>query len=289
MNSVKRGLFGLALWVGCSALAGEVTIVEAKAAKTDDTWTVAVTLNHPGEDGKHRADLWRIVDQDGTVLATRKLGHAHDQPFTRDLKGVKIPAHLDVVYIEAHDKVHGWAQERFTLKLEEGLNLGAEAPAFTAASQSGKPWTLSDHAGKYVVLYFYPAAMTGGCTKQACSYRDFISQQTMDDIVIAGISGDSPEGLRHFQQANNLNFTLLSDADGTIAAKYGVPVRDGKKSIQRVVDGQEVTLERSKTAARWTFIVDPAGKLIYRDTKVKPAADRSNVISVIQKHREETP
>ena len=75
------------------------------------------------------------------------------------------------------------------------------------------------------------------------------------DIVIVGISGDSPESLRYFQQANQLNFTLLSDPDGTVAKKYGVPVTEGIKSIKRTVAGEEVTLERSNTAARWTFII----------------------------------
>jgi hypothetical protein len=105
MNPTKSVIIcGLTVLLACSAHAGEVTIVDAKATKTGDTWTIAVTLNHPGEDGPHRADLWRVVAEDGTVLGTRNLGHAHDQPFTRDLEGVKIPAGTSIVYIEAQAK-----------------------------------------------------------------------------------------------------------------------------------------------------------------------------------------
>ena len=103
------------------------------------------------------------------------------------------------------------------------------------------------------------------------------------DIKIVGISGDTSESLRFFQRANQLNFTLLSDPDGAIAKKYGVPVKQGQKSIKRTVDGKEVVLERSNTAARWTFIVDQQGKIIYRDTQVKAAEDLNQIIEFIQK------
>jgi peroxiredoxin Q/BCP len=164
----------------------------------------------------------------------------------------------------------------------EGLNVGDAAPAFEAKDQDGKPWKLEEHRGKFVVVYFYPAAMTGGCTKQACSYRDFVKEQGSDDIVIVGISGDEPGNLKHFQQANQLNFTLLSDPEGAVAKRYGVPVKVGKKSIKRTVGDEEVTLERTNTTARWTFIVDRQGKVVYKDAKVAAAEDRSKVIEFIR-------
>jgi peroxiredoxin Q/BCP len=128
--------------------------------------------------------------------------------------------------------------------------------------------------------------MTGGCTKQACSYRDFKQEGGARNIEIVGISGDSPQNLKYFQQAHHLNFTLLSDPDGAIAQRYGVPVKHSKKSIQRTVDGQEVALERSSTAARWTFIVDPQGKVVYRDAKVAAARDSGNVATFLRRLEE---
>ncbi len=264
--------------------ANEVKIVDATATKSGDSWTIAVTLDH-ADDGRHHADLWQIVTEEGKILGIRELGHAHkSQIFTKDLEGVQIPDSVSVVYIEARDNVHGWAKERFELKLPKELQVGDSAPAFHAKDQEGKPWKLQEHVGgKYLVLYFYPAAMTGGCTKQACTYRDHKNKASGLDIEIVGISGDSPESLKIFQQANQLNFTLLSDPDGAIAKKYGVPLKKGQKSIKRTVDGKEVTLERSNTAARWTFIIDRQGKVIYRDIKVKAAEDLNNIIEFIRK------
>jgi peroxiredoxin Q/BCP len=166
----------------------------------------------------------------------------------------------------------------------DGVNVGDRAPAIQAKDQDGNLWRLEEHTGKkYLVIYFYPAAMTGGCTTQACTYRDYARQDSGADVEIVGISGDSPGSLKFFQQANQLNFTLLSDPDGGIASRYGVPVQPGQKSIKRTVDGKEVTLERSNTAARWTFIVDRQGRIVYRDMNVKPAEDLANVIEFIRK------
>ncbi|VGO18220.1 peroxiredoxin [Pontiella sulfatireligans] len=284
MQSLKFLLCTLALFLGLNAQANEVQIVNAKATKTSDTWTIAVTLNHADVDRQHFADSWRIVTKDGKVLGLRELGHPHkDQPFTRDLKNVQLPDSTTTVYIEAHDKVHGWSKERFELKLAEGLQVGEKAPSFQAMDQDGKPWRLQDHTGgRYLVLYFYPAAMTGGCTKQACSYRDYVKSDADSNIEIVGISGDTPQSLKYFQQAEQLNFTLLSDPDGAIAKMFGVPVRTGEKSIKRTVESQEVELSRSATASRWTFIIDPQGKVVYRDTEVKATDDRSTVVEFIR-------
>ncbi len=163
------------------------------------------------------------------------------------------------------------------------LNVGDKAPAFSAKNQDGKAWNLKKNLGdKYVVVYFYPAAMTGGCTKQACSYRDFMQSNADPDFVVVGVSGDTPEGLKHFQQANNLNFPLLSDPDGSIAKAFGVPVTEGAKSIQREIDGKEVTLNRTATAKRWTFVIDKKGKIVYKDDAVKATEDLQNVIAFIK-------
>ena len=166
-----------------------------------------------------------------------------------------------------------------------GPQPGDKAPAFNAVDQDGSPWLFGAQVGKkkYTVLYFYPAAMTGGCTKQACSFRDRAAAGADIDMEVIGVSGDVPASLKIFQQANNLNFTLLSDPDGAVAKLYGVPVKQEPRSITRQVDGKEVKLERSVTAARWTFILDREGKIIYRDTAVKAADDLNAVIAFIRK------
>ncbi|MEE9368441.1 MAG: peroxiredoxin [Pontiella sp.] len=162
------------------------------------------------------------------------------------------------------------------------VDVGQQTPSFEAKDQDGNSWNLSDHLGeKHVVLYFYPAAMTGGCTKQACAYRDhYKAGEATFDVV--GISGDPVQNLKWFQQAEGLNFILLSDPDGTIAKAFGVPVKERDDSITRTVNGEEVVLTRSATAARWTFIIDPEGKVVYRNNQVKPVADLGNVLGFLQ-------
>jgi peroxiredoxin Q/BCP len=162
------------------------------------------------------------------------------------------------------------------------LSVGDAAPVFSALDQDGNAWTLKDHlGGKPLVVYFYPAAMTGGCTKQACSYRDYIKESADPDFTVVGISGDVPENLRVFKKAENLNFTLLSDADGSIANAFGVPVSSGEKTITRTVDGKEVELTRAATIKRWTFVIDPQGKIIYRDNQVKATEDLANILKFL--------
>ncbi len=101
------------------SLAGEVQIVDAKATQRGDTWSFAVTLKHADSGWEHYADAWRVVAQ-GEVLGTRTLfhPHEHEQPFTRSLDGVVISDTSIPVYIEAHDKVHGWAEQLFEVGLQ---------------------------------------------------------------------------------------------------------------------------------------------------------------------------
>ena len=100
-----------ALALAMPALAGDTQIVDAKATKSGSTWRFDVTLKHDDTGWDHYADAWRVVAPDGTVLGTRTLYHPHveEQPFTRSLAGVAIPAGIKSVNIEARDNVHGWS------------------------------------------------------------------------------------------------------------------------------------------------------------------------------------
>lgn len=161
--------------------------------------------------------------------------------------------------------------------------VGDMAPSFKAVDQDGNPWVLKDHlGGKHIVVYFYPAAMTGGCTKQACSYRDHIKKTKDRTFEVVGISGDTPQNLKYFRQAESLNFTLLSDPDGAIAKAFGVAVKEGEKTLKRTVDGKEVELSRSATTMRWTFIINPSGRVVYLDDKVKAVQDLENVLAYLE-------
>ncbi len=166
---------------------------------------------------------------------------------------------------------------------EAKLDVGDSAPEFMAIDQDGHLWKTSDVVGKKnLVVYFYPAAMTGGCTKQACAFRDDASKLNDLDTVVVGVSGDAPAGLKAFQQMHQLNFDLLADYNGSIAKAFGVPLRDGG-TIERQFQGKTISLERGVTTGRWTFVINKEGKVIYKNTKVKADQDSANVIALLSK------
>lgn len=166
---------------------------------------------------------------------------------------------------------------------KKGPEIGDAIKSFSAIDEKGVVWKSNKAAkGKYLVVYFYPAAMTGGCTKQACAYRDDKSELDGLDAVVVGVSGDEVKNLEFFKTAHNLNFTLLSDPDGMIASLFGVPFNLGEKSIVREIDGVDQTLLRHATTSRWTFILDKKGKLIYKSSDVQAAEDSSNVIEALK-------
>ena len=101
--------------------AGDVEIKHVFMHATGDSWRASVTLKHGDTGWDHYADAWRVVDGDGNVLGTRILHHPHEheQPFTRSLGGIKIPANVTIVFIEAKDKVHGWSSQRVKVDLNQ--------------------------------------------------------------------------------------------------------------------------------------------------------------------------
>ncbi len=169
-----------------------------------------------------------------------------------------------------------------TMSGQSVLSVGDKAPVFTATADDGSIWNLKKHLGKKnIVIYFYPAAMTGGCTKQACAYRDNKDKLQTANVEVVGISGDKKDNLKLFKMAENLNFTLLSDEKGEIAKAFGVPT--GKAgSIKRTVGGFEHELVREITAKRWTFVVGKNGKIIYKNEQVNAEKDSEEVLNFIK-------
>jgi len=176
----------------------------------------------------------------------------------------------------------------FTVDKDKQLKVGDKAPIFEALDDDGKLWKSADYEGKrMLVVYFYPAAMTGGCTKQACSFRDDKINLNDLDVEVIGISGDDPSNLKIFRKAHDLNFILLADPDGIVAEKFGVPVNDGG-SIKRIIDGNEITFSRGVTTARWTFIIDLDGKILHINNQVNAKNDSKNVLKIINEYKAKT-
>ena len=129
------------------------------------------------------------------------------------------------------------------------LAVGDKAPDFTLTDDTGKQVSLSDHRGRSVVVYFYPAAMTPGCTKQACDFRDSLAQLNDAGFDVLGISPDKPEKLAKFRADQGLTFPLLSDPDKTAMQAYGAW---GEKTMYG---------RTSVGVIRSTFLVDAEGKI----------------------------
>jgi len=163
------------------------------------------------------------------------------------------------------------------------VNVGDEVPEFTAKDDQGEEWKSADHVGeKMLVVYFYPADMTGGCTKQACAFRDDMGDLQKLGVEVVGVSGDSPENHRIFKKAHDLNYTLLADEKGEVAKLFGVPTKPGGVFKTKVGD-EEVSLVTGVRAARWTFVIGPDGKVVYKNDKVNPEKDAAAVAEVVKK------
>jgi peroxiredoxin Q/BCP len=150
--------------------------------------------------------------------------------------------------------------------------IGNRAPAFILQDQNGKKHSLSDYKGKIVVLYFYPKAMTPGCTVQAHGIRDSEKALKKLGVEVLGVSIDPVQRLAKFEERDKLNFTLLSDEDHAIADKYGV--WGLKKFMGREYMGIN----------RMTFIIDKDGKLKHIMEKVKTKSHHDDVIAYIKEN-----
>lgn len=129
------------------------------------------------------------------------------------------------------------------------LQPGDPAPDFTLPTDDGREVTLSDLRGRRVIVYFYPAAMTPGCTKQACDFSDSLDRLEAEGYTVLGISPDSPERLAAFRQRDGLTITLLSDPDKEVMTAWGA--FGEKKLYGKVVQG----------VIRSTFVVDAEGRI----------------------------
>ena len=140
---------------------------------------------------------------------------------------------------------------------ENRLSPGDLAPDFTLATDDGSSVTLSDLRGRKVIVYFYPAAMTPGCTKQACDFTDSLDSLKAAGYEVLGISPDKPEKLAKFRERDTLTITLLSDQDKAVMTRWGA---FGEKTMYgKVVQG----------VIRSTFVVDEDGKVEVAQYNVK--------------------
>ena len=133
--------------------------------------------------------------------------------------------------------------------MTQRLAVGDPAPEFTLPDADGNEVRLADLRGRRVIVYFYPAASTPGCTKQACDFRDSLASFTAEGYAVLGISPDKAAKLGRFRDAEGLTFPLLSDPDRAVLEAYGA--YGEKKMYGKTVTG----------VIRSTFVIDPDGKI----------------------------
>ncbi|MGW0184319.1 thioredoxin-dependent thiol peroxidase [Streptomyces sp. NPDC003362] len=133
--------------------------------------------------------------------------------------------------------------------MSERLQPGDEAPGFTLSDADGNQVSLADHKGRKVIVYFYPAALTPGCTKQACDFTDNLELLAGAGYDVIGISPDKPEKLAKFRETESLKVTLLADPDKQVLESYGA--FGEKKLYGKTVVG----------VIRSTVIIDEQGKV----------------------------
>ena len=148
--------------------------------------------------------------------------------------------------------------------------VGMKAPAFSLMNERGDTVTLDSYKGKYVVLYFYPKDMTPGCTTEACDFRDAHEDFSSLNAVILGVSMDDANRHTKFIEKHGLPFSLLVDADHTVAESYNVWV------LKKMYGKEYMGIERS------TFLIDPEGIIIKEWRKVKVKNHIEEVLTTIR-------
>jgi peroxiredoxin Q/BCP len=152
---------------------------------------------------------------------------------------------------------------------ERPLNVGDQAPDFTAVTDTGATVKLSDFRGKRVILYFYPKDDTSGCTTQACGFRDAYTQIEEKNAVVLGVSPDGVKSHQKFKTKHNLPFTLLVDEDHAIAEAYGV-------WAEKSMYGKKYWgIERSH------FVIDENGAIVEAAVKVKPEESVKRAVAAL--------
>ncbi len=151
------------------------------------------------------------------------------------------------------------------------LTSGSPAPDFSLPDQNGQPVTLQDLRGRKVLVYFYPKAMTPGCTTQACGLRDVQAELAALNVVVLGISPDAPARLKKFEEKQALNFRLLADEDHQVAEAFGV--WGPKKFMGREYDGIH----------RLSFLIDEQGQIEQVFTKFKTSTHHQVVLDYLQR------
>lgn len=164
------------------------------------------------------------------------------------------------------------------------LKVGDKVDNIEGIDESGKTFSAKGILGtKTIVLYFYPADFTGGCTAQACGFRDNIEKLGGKDIVVIGVSGDSAETHAKFKAHHKLPFTLLADTKGELAKRFGVPVGKGGTAKFKFDDGKVESFVREATTSRFTVVIGKDRSVVAIDAVKDAKGDSKRILELISK------
>ena len=163
--------------------------------------------------------------------------------------------------------VLGWFLANQVVRAGEVPKVGQLAPGFNLPDQNGQMHSLQEFSGKWLVLYFYPKDDTPGCTKEACSFRDDLHKLVALDAQVVGISVDDSNSHAEFSKKYHLPFPLLADKSTEVAERYGVLLN----------------LVFSKVAKRYTFLIDPQGKINKVYDKVDTSRHSTEIIEDLKR------
>ncbi|MBI3410224.1 MAG: peroxiredoxin [Planctomycetes bacterium] len=169
---------------------------------------------------------------------------------------------------------------------EAKVKVGDKVATFESVDDQGKPWKAKDVIGKKtLVLYFYPADFTGGCTAQACGFRDEIEKLHGQGIEVVGVSGDTPTTHKLFKNHHKLSFTLLADERGELAKFFGVPASAGGtvKNAGVDADGKKIDITRGSTIQRFTVVITKDGTVAAIDGVKNAGGDAKRISELVKK------
>ena len=164
------------------------------------------------------------------------------------------------------------------------VKIGDKAPAFESVDENGQDWKSKDHVGKKViVLYFYPADFTSGCTAQACGFRDNMEPLVKRGVEVVGVSGDAVSTHVLFKKHHKLPFTLLADEKGELAKQFGVPVGKGGESPTIDEKGEKGKAPRGATIQRYTVVIDKGGNVAALYQVKDAGGDAKKIAEIVEK------
>jgi peroxiredoxin Q/BCP len=167
------------------------------------------------------------------------------------------------------------------------VKVGDKAPVFESLDDLGNTWQSKHHVGKkMLVVVFYMGDFFKPCCHELSAFRDDLARIRAAKAALVAVSGDSVSTHQMFKETYALNFPLLADYKGEVGKAFGVAMSGGGVQYVKTREGKKLPIQRGVTPARWTFIIDKDGRVIYKNMSVKPQGHSREILAVLKKLNE---